>query len=57
MKKSYIAPVSQLKTVAVQNMMALSIMDGDDVQADDSEVLVKENNTFGENDDIWGQDW
>ena len=54
MKKSYIAPVSQLKTVAAQNMMALSIQED---AADGSEVLVKENNTFGESDDIWGKEW
>ena len=46
MKKTYIIPELTVQHIETQFIIALSIVDGD---ADDSEVLVKGNNS-----DIWG---
>ncbi len=56
MKKTYIAPASQLKMVAAQQMMALSLLDE---PADDSDVLTKEDKTFDDNGvtNIWDKEW
>ncbi len=58
MKKTYIAPASQLKMVAAQQMMAVSLIDDADGtnnavskgEGDDGDALVK-------GDNIWDKEW
>ncbi len=55
MKKTYIAPASQLKMVAAQQMMAVSLIDPENSTAKptedpDGDALVK-------GDNIWDNEW
>lgn len=48
MKKMYIAPAVEINETMASQMMALSLQSG---AADDSDVLVKENNDWN----VWGE--